>query len=54
MSAADFSNHPFFGLWADRDDIVNSVDYVRQEREKWRERTNCDDDTAPSSVDGQE
>lgn len=37
-SAEDISLHPFFGQWADRTDIVDSSDYVRQERDKWQQR----------------
>ena len=29
---------PLIGQWADRDDIVDSADYVRQERAKWQQR----------------
>lgn len=29
---------PFFGLWADRTDIPDSAEYVRQKRATWRER----------------
>lgn len=34
----DLASHPFFGQWADRKDIPDSSDYVRQEREKWQLR----------------
>ncbi len=34
----DFENLPFFGMWAGRDDMVDSVAWVRREREKWQER----------------
>ncbi len=34
----DLSSHPFFGLWADREDIKDSGEYVRQERVKWQQR----------------
>ena len=37
-SSEDLSSHPFFGQWADRKDIVDSSDFVRQEREKWQLR----------------
>lgn len=39
----DLSSHPFFGLWADREDIVDSSDYVRQERDKWQQRATRQD-----------
>jgi len=29
---------PFFGQWADRTDIPDSAEYVRQERAKWSQR----------------
>ena len=29
---------PFFGQWADRTDIPDSAEYVRQERAKWQQR----------------
>lgn len=34
----DLSSHPFFGQWADRSDIVDSSDYIRQERDQWQQR----------------
>jgi len=34
----DFAALPFFGLWADRTDMVDSAEYVRQERAKWQHR----------------
>ncbi len=37
-STEDLSAHPFFGQWADRKDISDSGDLVRQEREKWHLR----------------
>jgi hypothetical protein len=29
---------PFFGMWADRDDMVDSVAWVRNQREQWLQR----------------
>ena len=29
---------PFIGQWADRTDIPDSAEYVRQERAKWQQR----------------
>jgi hypothetical protein len=29
---------PFIGQWADRDDLPDSAEYVRQERAKWQQR----------------
>ena len=34
----DFANQPFFGMWADREDMRDSVAWLRKEREKWKER----------------
>ncbi|MGZ8843338.1 MAG: hypothetical protein ACXW18_06720 [Pyrinomonadaceae bacterium] len=37
-NAGDFENLPFFGMWADREDMSDGVAWVRREREKWQER----------------
>ena len=29
---------PFFGMWADREDMADSAAWVRKEREKWSSR----------------
>ena len=29
----DFANQPFFGMWADREDMRDSVAWVRKQRE---------------------
>ncbi len=29
---------PFFGMWADRNEMSDSVAWVRREREKWQQR----------------
>ena len=34
----DFVNLPCFGMWADREDMRDSVAWVRKQREKWLER----------------
>ena len=34
----EFANLPFFGMWADRTDMQDSVAWVRKQREKWLER----------------
>ena len=34
----DFANQPFFGMWADREEMRDSVAWVRKQREKWKER----------------
>ena len=31
----DITSLPFFGMWSDRKDIENSVDWVNDERENW-------------------
>jgi hypothetical protein len=33
-----FESLPFFGIWADRQDMEDSTAWVRQERARWRER----------------
>lgn len=32
----DFEKQPFFGMWSDRDDMSDSSEWVRKEREKWQ------------------
>jgi hypothetical protein len=32
----EFSTLPFFGMWADRQDMSDSTAWVRREREKWQ------------------
>ena len=34
----EFENLPFFGMWADRDEMGDSVAWVRKERDKWQQR----------------
>ncbi len=34
----EFADLPFFGMWADRADMQDSVAWVRKQREKWVER----------------
>ena len=34
----DFANLPCFGMWADREDMRDSVEWLRKEREKWQQR----------------
>ena len=29
---------PFFGMWADREDMKDAAEWVRKERERWSER----------------
>lgn len=35
----NFADLPFFGMWADREDMRDSAAWVRKEREKWHHRT---------------
>jgi len=42
ITDADFASLPFFGMWADREEISDSVDWVRRGREQWRERISRD------------
>ena len=34
----DLGDLPFFGMWADREDMKDSVAWVRKEREQWHQR----------------
>ena len=34
----DFASLPCFGMWADREDMRDSVAWLRKEREKWKQR----------------
>lgn len=34
----DFANLSCFGMWANREDMRDSVAWVRKQREKWQER----------------
>lgn len=34
----DFANLSCFGMWADREDMRDSIAWLRKEREKWQER----------------
>jgi hypothetical protein len=36
----DFASLPSFGMWADRIDMQDSVDWVNRQRDAWRERIN--------------
>lgn len=33
-----FTALPFFGMWAEREDMSDSASWVRKERKKWRQR----------------
>lgn len=32
-----FSSLPFFGMWADREDLADSAEWVHKEREQWQQ-----------------
>ena len=34
----EFSSLPFFGMWADREDMADAAAWVCRERERWQER----------------
>jgi hypothetical protein len=38
----DFASLPFFGMWADREEMSDSAAWVRRERERWQERLSRD------------
>jgi predicted CopG family antitoxin len=31
-------DHEAYGIWADRDDMVDSLEWVRKQRESWKDR----------------
>ncbi|MDQ1327992.1 MAG: hypothetical protein QG641_1277 [Candidatus Poribacteria bacterium] len=31
-------NHEAYGIWADREDMADSLEWVRKQRESWKER----------------
>ena len=37
--SVDFSTAPFFGSWADRDDLADSAAWVSRQRDAWQQRT---------------
>ena len=37
-ASGDFTNLSCFGMWADREDMRDSVTWLRKEREKWQQR----------------
>ncbi|MBI3946803.1 MAG: hypothetical protein HY321_12845 [Armatimonadetes bacterium] len=39
MSDEEFLALPFFGIWADREEMQDSVAWVRKVREAWQERS---------------
>lgn len=38
MSTEEWLSLPFFGMWADREEMRDSVAWVRKQREAWTER----------------
>ena len=34
----DIESEPFIGMWADREDMADSVQWEREQRKKWRQR----------------
>ena len=38
ISDEEFKQLPFFGMHADREDMADSVAWVRREREQWNKR----------------
>jgi hypothetical protein len=39
-SPEEIAAWPFFGMWADREDMTDGVAWIRKTREQWRERLN--------------
>lgn len=39
ISNEEFLALPFFGMWADREEMKDSVAWVQKERRKWRQRS---------------
>ena len=39
MTTEEFLSLPFFGMWADREDMKDSVEWVNKERAKWSQRS---------------
>ncbi len=43
VDTEQFRSLPFFGMWAHREDMQDSVAWVRKEREKWQQRATRQD-----------
>lgn len=43
LSDEDFLTLPFFGMWADREEMEDSVAWVRKMREAWQEQVQSPD-----------
>ena len=39
----DFASLPFFGMWADREEMNDSAAWVHEERESWKRRAERQD-----------
>jgi hypothetical protein len=39
LTYEDLSTLPFFGMWANRDDMIDSTVWVRSQRERWQSRS---------------
>ncbi len=50
-STADdgFADLPFFGMWADREDMKDSAAWVREERASWNQRVKSQDSSTQTS-----
>ena len=42
-SSEEFARLPIFGMWQDREEMQDPTDWVRAEREKWRQRATRQD-----------
>ncbi len=38
LSSLEIKKLPVFGMWADRPDMADSIEWVRKERETWHQR----------------
>lgn len=43
VSMGEFASLPFFGMWADRNDMADSAQWVHEERKQWQQRTQRQD-----------
>ena len=43
LSDEEFLSLPFFGMWAEREDMHDSAAWVRRERERWHQRVSRQD-----------
>jgi hypothetical protein len=40
IAGEDFTDQPFFGMWANRKDMEDSAAWVRRQRARWQRRAN--------------